>query len=147
MTALLDTGSQVSAVSESFYRQLIRQNQVKELPVANLVVSTAIGKKATSIKRQIFIQIIIEDIILEDPFLVIPYLTSEIIFGNDWLLRNNGIINYKQNYIEIGGKRLKNCSVIFERGALEKLICTQKNDTVQVYIIEAHKMALKENNQ
>lgn len=33
MMALLDSGSQVSAVSEVFYRELILQNRVRELPV------------------------------------------------------------------------------------------------------------------
>jgi len=48
LMALLDTGSQIS-VSESFYKQLVTQNRIKELPVTSLVVSTAIDKKSTPI--------------------------------------------------------------------------------------------------
>lgn len=89
----------------------------------------------------------IEDMMSNDSFLVIPFLTSDIILGNDWLLRYNGIINYKQNSIEIGGKRLDKSSVIFEQGAIETLIYTQRNDIVQVYIIRAHELACEESNR
>lgn len=74
MIALLDSGSQVSAVSEIFYKELISENCVKELPVTGLMVSTAIGRKSTTIKRQILITTKIEDRTFGDPFVVVPYL-------------------------------------------------------------------------
>ena len=43
--AILDTGSQVTAVSEMFDQKLKNKKKILEMPVSNIVVSTAIGKK------------------------------------------------------------------------------------------------------
>lgn len=120
MLALLDTGSQVTAVFENFYRTLLSHKEVRELPVSNLMVSTAVGKKATPIKRHILIEIEIDNMRIENSFLVIPHLTSDMILGNDWMSRNDAIIDYKTTSIEIRGKRLAESSMAFERGASEQ---------------------------
>ena len=52
--ALIDTGSQVTAISESFYDKIKKHVKIRELPVANISVITAIGKKATCIKKTNF---------------------------------------------------------------------------------------------
>lgn len=144
-TVLLDSGSQISAVSEIFYRELVSKGLVQELPVTNLIISTAIGKK--SIKRQIFIQSKIEDMKFEDPFLVVPYLASKIILGHDWLSKNNVILNYEQSCIEICGKRLTDLSVVFERGAPEALVCTRRYDAVYVYVVEIQDLSGEGNDK
>lgn len=140
--ALLDTGSQVTAVSDTFYRVLLSEKEVRELPVSNLMVSTAVGKKATPIKRQILIEIEVDNMLIENSFLVIPHLTSDMILGNDWMARNNAIIDYKTMSIEIRGKRLAQSSMAFERGASETLFCIQKDKTVYVYVLNSHELSI-----
>lgn len=73
MLILLDSGSQVTAISEDFYKQLTSQNKLSTLPVSNLYVTTAIGKKTTTIKYQAFLEIKIESRKSNYPFLVVPY--------------------------------------------------------------------------
>lgn len=116
MSVLLDSGSQVSAVSESFYKELLLKGEIRELPVTNLVISTAIGKKSTTIKRQIFIRIQIENMTTESSFFVVPYLTSEIILGHDWLSRNKVIMDYDRKIITVQGRQLAETVVTFRKG-------------------------------
>ena len=79
---MLDTGSQVTAVFYYKIKQSIN-GQILEMPVSNMIVSTAIGKKSTSVKRQVLISV--ECDIYKNHFvsLVIPFLTNDLILGND----------------------------------------------------------------
>ena len=78
--SLLDSGSQVTAISEEFYNKLKSQNnKMLEMPVSNVLVSTAIGKNNYKSAHV---------------FLVVPYLSCDVILGNDWNLENGLIINY-----------------------------------------------------
>ncbi|XP_043480161.1 uncharacterized protein LOC122509901 [Leptopilina heterotoma] len=60
-SSLIDTGSQITAVSEEFYNYLKKYYQVLELPVSSVVLFTAIGKKSTPIKKQIMCKLTIGD--------------------------------------------------------------------------------------
>lgn len=55
--ALVDTGSQITAVSEIFCQYLKKYNKIVELPVSNVALLTAIGRKPTTIKKQILCDI------------------------------------------------------------------------------------------
>ena len=55
--ALIDSGSQISAISEDFYHKLKKSKNLNVMPVSNVTVSTAIGKKSTNIRWQIFLEI------------------------------------------------------------------------------------------
>ena len=83
--ALLDSGSQITCVSEEFYQQLTRVIKVSELSASKVYIAMANGKKAATIRKQIFIEINIGD---NDkfsyPFMVVPYLSTDVIFGHDW---------------------------------------------------------------
>lgn len=51
--ALLDTGSQITAISEEFAKYLSLHGKLDELLVSNIVIYTAIGRKDTTIKKQV----------------------------------------------------------------------------------------------
>ena len=78
---LVDSGSQICAVSENFY-DLISQNNNKilELPVANMIVSTAIGKKRTSIRKKVYLNFEIGEY---SNFFVHTIFVNNIILGNN----------------------------------------------------------------
>lgn len=80
---LVDTGSQITCISEEFYLKLKRLYNLNELLVSNIYVSSAIGKKTTTVKRQILFDAFIGNIRCRNVFLVVPYLTSDGILGND----------------------------------------------------------------
>lgn len=68
VSALLDTGSVVTCVSDGLYNELRRDEQVHELPVANVSVVTAVGRKTTPINKQILVVLEIEGIRVETVF-------------------------------------------------------------------------------
>lgn len=110
---LIDTGSQITAISEDCHNYLILHGKFVELPICNITLLTAIGKKPTTIKKQVSCSVIIDDQIINTHLLVVPRLSNPIILGNDWLLKNKGIINYEKCEILINGIRIIDRSVNF----------------------------------
>lgn len=58
---LVDSGSEITAISEAFYTELSRKNKLTELPVSNISISVAVGKKSTTIRHQIQLTLQIAD--------------------------------------------------------------------------------------
>lgn len=52
LLALVDTGSQVTVISDVFYKYLLHHGEIMELPVSHVMLFTAIGKKTTSVKNR-----------------------------------------------------------------------------------------------
>lgn len=50
--ALIDTGSQITTISEYFYNCLLLHGKVMEFPVSNIQLFTAVGQKSTTIKSR-----------------------------------------------------------------------------------------------
>lgn len=144
---LLDSGSQVSAISEDFYKEIVAKKNFSILPVSNLYVTTAIGKKTTTIKHQAYLEVEIAGMRLGYSFLIIPYLTSTVILGTDWMSRNEVILNYKNYTVEVGGSLLSNSLVRFDRGASETLICSKKDQDTFVFVINLHEIDEKSLSQ
>lgn len=74
--ALIDTGSQVTAISETFYEKIKDVKKFHELPVSS-IVATAIGKKGTSVEKQVLFDFFIRNYCSSFIFLVIPYISCE----------------------------------------------------------------------
>ena len=134
--ALIDTGSQVSAISEEFYNEIKKSEKLLELPVANMVVSVAIGKKSTTIKKQTLLQIIIDNVTFEFIFLVVPFLANKMILGNDFHLKIGLIINYWCRNIQIKNRIVSPSSVLFELSGSERLIVTKEKNQTCIYIVK-----------
>ena len=136
--ALLDSGSQVTCISEELYNNLNSINKCRELPTTNLYVATAIGKKSTTIRKQILVEINLNGDIFDYPFLVIPYLATNVILGHDWFIKNNIILNYKTGDLEVRNKVIPTDQVLFERGALDKIIVHEENEITYVHIVKVN---------
>ena len=138
--SLLDTGSQVTAMSEKFYEKLKSKRKLLEMPVSNILVSTAIGKKSTSVKKQILVEFEIDGFKGSQVCIIIPYLSSEVILGNDWNLKNGIIINYNSQSIQIRDKQIASSAVLFERSVSDKLHTAQKDDMTYIYVTRVHEV-------
>ena len=55
--ALVDIGSQITAISESFYEYFLQDGKITALPVSIMVLSTAIGKEPAIMMEQILSEI------------------------------------------------------------------------------------------
>lgn len=78
-SALLDTGSQITAMSDTLYEYLKKYNNITELPVSNVVLLTAIGKKGTFVKKQVLCELQIGELKYQTSFLVVPNLSNALI--------------------------------------------------------------------
>lgn len=101
-----------------------------------MTVSVAIGKKATTIKKQTLLQIKIDGETFEFIFLIIPYLASKLILGNDFNLSIGLIINYWHRSIQIKNKIINSSVTLFEPSSLERLRLPKKDDQTCIYIIK-----------
>nr|CAI5856502.1 unnamed protein product [Callosobruchus analis] len=104
---LVDSGSQVTGVSENFLKQLVRVDEsIPRMPCKCVVLSGAIGNKSTVGREQVYLTFELGGREFEYCFLVIPGLVRNIILGCDWLRDNSLIINFSENALqgEFGGK-------------------------------------------
>lgn len=98
VTALVDSGSQVEVVSQEWYdNNKERLGKVEVLPMANTIISTALGIKSKVIRKQIMLRVNIENFTDDVVFLVIPGLSRSCIIGINVLKLYNCILDFK-NY-------------------------------------------------
>ena len=111
---LLDSGSGVTCVSEFVYDNLKRNNQLPELPVTNLAVHVAAGRKMIKITRKTFIKFKIWKLELEHAFLVIPGLSTDFIGGDDFFKTYGRILDFKNETFEISNETILKEFVTFQ---------------------------------
>jgi len=103
-TALLDSGASISAVSEKFMSTMRGRapcpTALSTLPVTGVTISTAIQGRSRKITSQAFIPLTVFGKDAPGIFLVIPHLTTDIIFGDDWLTQYGVILNYTTHQVE-----------------------------------------------
>lgn len=133
--ALLDSGSQVTCISEELYNQLCSIGKFDELPTSKLYVATAIGKKATTIRKQILIEISMNDNKFLYPFLVVPHLSTNVIFGHDWFVRDDVILNYKTGCFEVRDNLIPRELVLFERDMLDRVVVHKDEEITYVHVM------------
>ena len=56
-----------------------------DMPVSNITVSVAVGKKGMTVKRQVMMNMMVY---AQKSDMYFPGLTTDIVFGNDWLDKN-----------------------------------------------------------
>lgn len=125
--ALIDTGSQITAISEEFYIYLLKHNSFSELPVSNIVIFTAIGRKPTSVKKQILCDLIMGENKFQSGFLVVSGLSNPLILGNDWLQQHNAVIDYLRLTFSVNEKIVPGKLVVFGGISSERLLIPRED--------------------
>jgi hypothetical protein len=83
--SILDTGSEVSLLSENLYDRLILAGlPAHEISVPNTVLVTAFGNRTKRIRKQVYLQFTIGEDVFEGMFLVSQQLISSVILGCDF---------------------------------------------------------------
>lgn len=123
VAVLVDSGSEVTVISESFYSSLGKEFKIVELPVSNVTVNVAVGNKSTVIKRQVQLALQIGTEVFESPFLVVPGLATNVLVGIDWLLRFKCIIDVGNQRIRLDGRDLPDELVTFRMSREVKAAC------------------------
>lgn len=138
VSALLDTGSQVTCISEEFFKQLNMKTNLETLPVSKVMVIPAIGKKSVTVRQQVFLELNLGNQKILYSCLVIPHLCNQLILGNDWLLKNHVIVDYKNRTLEVNGIRICRPIVSFDLDPLNKLVSSTREGITTIQIIKTY---------
>lgn len=119
--ALLDTGSHATCISQIMFDRLENHNNEnkskylwKVMPVSNLAITAAFGKRICKIKKQVYVDINIDGRNLETILLVVPGLAYDVILGTDWLEEYAVIINYQNKSITLKDREICSPRVSFD---------------------------------
>ena len=100
--ALVDTGSQVTCLSEEFYNKNFQKFQkCPTLPVVGTVIRGATGLRSTRLNKQIFATTTIGDISLDIVYLVVPKLARDCILGIDTLKEFGFLIDTMKDSVKV----------------------------------------------
>ena len=103
---LIDTGSEISVISENVMGELKELNKnIPSLPVAGVTVVGVTGVTSKRITRQVHLNILINEVEFENTFLVVKGLSLDVILGNDFLERNGAVIdffNFSNSFFTVG---------------------------------------------
>jgi len=116
--AIVDTGAQISRISDRAYNEIKGYTPITELPAVGIRITGPTYNKPIIIKKQIYVPLKIGSYCSETVLFVIPHLTVEIILGTDWLTRNDAIINYIQETIVLKNKFSDKEVVLFGKNRL-----------------------------
>lgn len=108
---LVDTGSEVSCISEELFESLQTAGNAKfsSLPVKPIQIRGAVGQKSLRIQQLSSIELQIQGTRFDVGLLVVPKLTLPIILGIDWLTSYGATIKLqdpKSVTLELGGERI-----------------------------------------
>lgn len=114
---------------------LRKLNTLLELPVANVVVLTAIRDKPTPVRKQVMLEITVGTFKLSLVFLVIPHLSSKLIIGGDWMMRLRMVIDFSCRSVVINGARIPSELLSFGRAPSERLNVSTDNEFTYIQTV------------
>lgn len=101
--ALIDTGSEISAISEKFIKE--NQNSISDcpsLPLTGVSVRGATAGRAVKVTRQIFANITLDNKSAKNTLIIVPHLSCDCIIGIDFLVKLKTRIdleNYELSFV------------------------------------------------
>jgi transposase InsO family protein len=103
--ALLDTGSEVSCISEEVWANLTSTGRKPPtLPVTSIHLRGAIGQRSCQVVIQCYLEIIIEEHAYPVVALVVKNLIKPAILGADWLHEQRAVIDFDDNQVILKGE-------------------------------------------
>jgi hypothetical protein len=107
--AILDSGSEVSLISQSIYEKLTKAGAtILTLPVQRVVLVTAFGRKSNRIRVQAFVEFTVGTDHFESVFMVTSELRNDAIVGCQFLNKHGLCIDFSKGTISyVRGDKLK----------------------------------------
>ena len=104
--ALVDTGSQLNAVSEQWFKDNKKElGDLETLKLSNTVIKGAAGNKSKRITQQILLTVQIEGLKVDSVFVVVPELIKDCILGIGLLEENGCVIDLNKKRLIIQGEQ------------------------------------------
>ena len=135
---LIDTGSAISCISESFYEQNLNAfTKCPKLPLTNTQVVGFNNSKSSRLKIQLLIKVKIENFCTDLTFIVVPKLVKNVILGIDSIKQLKMIINTSENYIKFDNN--SNINIKYS-----KLSINDKNSNNIINELSTRRIAVEE---
>jgi predicted aspartyl protease len=100
LNAIVDSGSEVNLISQNIYERLMKAGiTMPVLPVENVVLVTAFGKRSNRIRVQVFIEIRVGVDRFECVFMVSSQLRNDAIIGCQFLKQYGIFIDFSKGSI------------------------------------------------
>lgn len=104
-TALLDSGSETSCISEDFFKELLSINKnLATLPVVGGVTVVGATGKSRKVVTQVFITINIDGMSIDVVCLVVNNLIRNLLLGVDWCYHNRVNICFDKGEVSINNQ-------------------------------------------
>lgn len=121
--ALLDSGSDITCMSQEFFQSLSLTQAMPLLPVTSIHVHGAFGTTNQRILSQTFLPVSIGVMSYDIVFLIVPRLSCDIIMGADWLHANDVKLDFETNSIIIA-----NNVIHFHDSGISNVLQTSSSD-------------------
>nr|CAH7738807.1 unnamed protein product [Callosobruchus chinensis] len=144
---LIDSGSQVSAVSDKFLKMI--KHDIPKLPVSNVAVKLAVGARPEKIKEQVYLPLEVDNVTFDENFLVIPKLNVDVLLGCDFLMNRKVKLDFVKNAVIISVENVKHeiCfNVSRERGPTLSVNYLGNMDRHQYSVLEFEKVVQMSEN-
>lgn len=93
--ALIDSGSEITCISEELYFKLQKiQQSIPVLPLKAIQIQGAFSKKSRKVTRQILLSVKIQETTFHFCCLIIPELLKNFIIGTDWLNQQQATLGF-----------------------------------------------------
>lgn len=101
VVALVDSGSQITVISEKLFEKVSRgKKNIAILPVTGITIKGAVGTKEQRVKQQVFMKLIIGKEEMESVFLIVSNLSKSVIIGSDWLKKHDATIVFQNKLLK-----------------------------------------------
>lgn len=123
INALLDTGSNVTCMSEQWYSDNFKQIGTHEkLPVTNTYVRTATNGKSKRIPFIIMVPLTVQEQVTQIQIILVPYLIRPLIIGMDTISTWKMAMNFDDNIIKMNINN-KNIELKFGDVKTDGILC------------------------
>lgn len=100
-SAVLDSGSPVSVISDNAFERCMEIYNCPVLPLQKIKLKGAISGKGVEVKRQTCIDFICQGQRFNMNFLIVPLLSTELILGVDFMNKYKAILNFNEGDVSV----------------------------------------------
>lgn len=92
---IIDSGSEISIMSQEFYDRLTKIHRLLTLPVSGVNIMGITGIKSQPIRIETQVPIKLNNVTIMTTLLVVPKININVLLGTDWLYRFKTKLDFK----------------------------------------------------
>lgn len=135
LTALLDTGSEITCVSADVYEGFVKNTRPPMLPLRALVIQGAFGTRSKSVTQQVLLSISILQRKFEMCCLVVQGLIRPCILGSDWLQKNQATLDMANRKLRLSTPNAELLEIPFQSTPVPRPALTVEPEETELLVI------------